>query len=146
MPTLIRGFLHVVTSTVNIVLRSTTADRFMSDTFLAYVQGNSLVQNNDASSVRLQMVFHSILTSRMLLHLRSASIETTNRSQPLGSIRFASNPAATYETSTGNQENLHSRILSPVDELQSWFGEGFQNAEDQLIEQASNGDVIREID
>ncbi|THU90140.1 hypothetical protein K435DRAFT_802259 [Dendrothele bispora CBS 962.96] len=67
---LLYNIIVLLTSTVNIALRSTTESIFMADTLLAF-----------------QMVIHSVLTSRMLLHLRRAALGDVDLSRVLESIR-----------------------------------------------------------
>ncbi|THU92266.1 hypothetical protein K435DRAFT_840646 [Dendrothele bispora CBS 962.96] len=121
---LLYNIIVLLTSTVNIALRSTTESIFMADTLLAF-----------------QMVIHSVLTSRMLLHLRRAALGDVDLSRVLESIRFASNPEQTLSTGQGAHTNTR---LSPMDEVQSWFGDGLQGTESQPVAGPSSN-VMREI-
>ncbi|THU98037.1 hypothetical protein K435DRAFT_796042 [Dendrothele bispora CBS 962.96] len=76
--------------------------------------------------VRLQAAMHSILTSRMLLHIRQeamdAALPTTQYSQ---SLRFASGPLNEDEFENDDGQRIQSQVsrqLVTVDEGQSWFG------------------------
>ncbi|THU92267.1 hypothetical protein K435DRAFT_800644 [Dendrothele bispora CBS 962.96] len=113
----------LLTSTVTIVLRSTAKNTFMADTFLVIDKVATLL------SCRFQMVIHSVFTSQMLLHLRSAAVEDTGLSRPLESMQFASNQGGAHEISTGNLGSCSNIQLPPIDEVQSWFGDVLQRTE-----------------
>ncbi|THU75264.1 hypothetical protein K435DRAFT_814507 [Dendrothele bispora CBS 962.96] len=102
------NIVALASSATNIIIRTT-----LSEGYAALFLG-------------LQAAMHSILTSRMLLHIRQeamdAALPTTQFSQ---SLRFASGPLNEDEFENDDGQRIQSQVsrqLVTVDEGQSWFG------------------------
>ncbi|THU78632.1 hypothetical protein K435DRAFT_876428 [Dendrothele bispora CBS 962.96] len=108
----------------NIVALTSTAANIISRTALA--------EGYTALFLGLQAAIHSVLTSRMLLHIRQeatdAALPTTQFSQ---SLCFASGPLNEDEFDNETGQRIRTRVsrqLVTVDEGQSWFGGPFERS------------------
>ncbi|THV07055.1 hypothetical protein K435DRAFT_788830 [Dendrothele bispora CBS 962.96] len=108
------NIVTLASSAMNIIIRTTLSGGYAA-LFLA-----------------LQAAMHSILTSRMLLHIRQeatgAALPTTQFSQ---SLRFASGPLNEDEFENDDGQRIQSQVsrqLVTVDEGQSWFGGPFERS------------------
>ncbi|KAK1218704.1 hypothetical protein PQX77_018603 [Marasmius sp. AFHP31] len=84
---------------------------------------------------RFQPVIHSVLTSRMMLHLKRDAIvnNSTQRTQHgpsnMHSTRLRFAPRQPGQPSTESDDSLFDDSLPSIDHARSWFGEALRPAE-----------------
>ncbi|KAF9265641.1 hypothetical protein L218DRAFT_860417 [Marasmius fiardii PR-910] len=117
---------------------------------LGYSTANIIVRYKTSPSeyinllTSLQPVVHSVLTSRMMLHLKrnaiigseSSHLPTTQSTR----IRFGPPPDAGQSSST-ESDNIDSSLedsIPEIDHARSWFGEALRNPSEQDSGQDSN--------